>query len=107
MKKFLASLAKRFRRFASHSSGNDQEPVSPPAFSGEHDGFDSRAGIASASIAPIPPSVSRHTNGLRSQQALSKPNEMQNARSVNPDFITRDELKREVDLLRRLIESRK
>ena len=108
MKRILASLAKRFRTFAGHSTGDDTEPVSslaPSAPGTENDGSQSRAGISSAqgfATAPIVPTQKRII-----QLPMSQPREMKDAASSNPDFITRQELQRELDLLRRLIESRK
>jgi len=108
MKAFLANHAKHFRRFAVQSSGKDLGSIPPPApFPGENHGFESRAKSPSPAIAAMSSIVSKPTNSLRSPHTRVRQNEMQNARSIHPEFITREELKRELDFVRRLIESRK
>src|SRR5690349_5838076 len=106
MKNIFSSLAKRFQRFA-NSSSRDTEPVSSPEIRvpprAKH-AFESHPKTASASVAQTS-RISLRPGGVHSQPATRKPNE---AMSVNSfEFITRQELKRELDVLRRLIESRK
>jgi hypothetical protein len=109
MKNFLANLAKRFLEFASDRSGPDTKSVSPAAsaaFSTEHDGVESRRGNPPSSTSAISPGVLR-SNRPSSRQPFANPNETNSAHSVDSNFITREELKRELDLLHRLIENRK
>jgi hypothetical protein len=110
MKTILATLAKHFRRLTANSSGTETDPVSSPspfAFSGQKDGFESPTKNSSAPITTILSSVSTRQNSLPPQPTIPKLNESKDANSFNRDFITRQELERELELLRRLIESRK
>lgn len=110
MKKILAHLAKRFRTFTTNSSRNDPEPVSASessTFSAENDAFAARRKNPTISGSAISPAASRQPTNLHSQQSIQKLNEASVINSSNPDFITRQELERELELLRRLIESRK
>jgi hypothetical protein len=104
MKKILSDLAKRFRRFTTNSSDHTQSSVNIPP----------------ASIITISPSVSGVEGTRRAQPPTASQNAVKNSQAVqsrglsngntfsfSPDFITRQELKRELDLVRRLIESRK
>ncbi len=109
MKKILISLAQRFRKFTANASGNNAASVAPfqtSVFSEKEDGFELGAKIPS-SITTILPGASRPQSDIQSQQALVKPSAMESGNSFPPDFVTREELKRELDLLHRLIESRK
>jgi len=45
--------------------------------------------------------------GIHFEQATLQAHETKSANSFSPSFITREELKHELELLRRLIESRK
>jgi hypothetical protein len=106
MKKLLTNLAKRFRRFTANSPGHQPELVptaspQPPVLAEEKDSFESHPKISAASI------ISRQPSGSNSGQQTLKRNDTRGAASVGADFITRQELKRELHLLRRLIESRK
>jgi len=84
------------------------------------DHVESSVNTPPTSITPISPSVSGPENTHRTQPPTASQNAVRNSQAVesrglsngntfsfSPDFITRQELKRELDLLRRLIESRK
>jgi hypothetical protein len=110
MKNIFTSLAKRFWRLAANFPEADPETVSSsPLFysSDERDGVTSHAKISSARTATVLPNTFEQQKIPHSQQGILKPNETRDANSFNPDFITRQELSRELDLLRRLMESRK
>jgi hypothetical protein len=107
MKRILASLVKHLRRFAAHPSGNDTESISPPAsaaFAGGNDGSASRAAISSTSLSP---GILRQPGIIQPPQRMPQSNDGKDARPFHPEFTTRQELQRELELLRRLIESRK
>ena len=109
MKKILTNLVKQIRRFASNSSGHDTEPIPDRRLSSdfkEKAGFESHTHIPPSPIVTTLPDVPTHQRGSRGQPPL-KPTEARPDNSINHDSITRQELQREVDLLRRLIESRK
>lgn len=109
MKNILTRLARQFRIFAAGPSGNTESVPSPEpsAFAGKNHAIAPFPGTAPTPLTAITPNASRPPNSLRTGPARPKPNELQNANSFNSDFITREELKRELDLVRRLIESRK
>lgn len=110
MKRFLISFAKRFRRATANSSDDNSESgpsPQPSALFGKEDALEPRSKIPPASNTAISLSASKQQGDLRIQQAVLKSNETGDTSSFNPDFITREELKRELDLVRRLIESRK
>jgi hypothetical protein len=121
MKKLLAIVAAHLRRFAGDSFGNDIE--SPSTFStlqgaGE-DKFVSGAKKLS-SILTVSATASKRESSSIAPQVGGARNELESSDGVRPrisleianspsrpDFITREELKRELNLLRHLIESRK
>jgi hypothetical protein len=109
MKKILTSFAKHFRRFTANSFTHDPEPASSPQSPApeEKEIFESLAKTPLASVAATSSSISTRKSGIHPQRAILKANEAQSTNSFSPDFITRQELKGELDLLRRLIESRK
>lgn len=105
----LINLANRFRRFTAESSGFDrnstlQSSPQPVSFPRAKEKSDPTSGISPASINTSPPAISRK---LAFEAAVLRSREAKDDSSFNPDFITREELKRELNLLRRLIESRK
>ena len=110
MKTLLASIAKHLRKFATHNSANDAESVPAPvrsSFPGERQGSGFRRDIPSAPNTAISQGISRQQNINQPQQRIFETNQVKDARSANANFITRRELERELELLRRLIESRK
>jgi len=110
MKNIFTSLAKRFRRLAANFPGAapETDSSSPLFFSpDEKDGVKSHAKIPSARTATVLPKTFEQQKTPQSPQGIVKPNETRGANPFNSDFITRQELSRELDFLRRLIESRK
>ena len=109
MKKFFAILVAHLQRYAGNASGNDAG--SPPLFSPSPDGNIPPVPEISRSASTretAPPASRSHRNRNEDRVSVGASSlRDSNTGSPNLDFITREELKRELDLLRRLIESRK
>ena len=114
MKKLFAVLATRFQRLAGNSPGTVppsamfQEEMDAGRLS-EHLARPSATGASSgASTREIAFPDPRHTRRTSGAGFSTSASPGRNGRDFSSnDFITREELKRELDLLRRLIESRK
>jgi hypothetical protein len=111
MKKIFAHLAQRIRRFATDSRQHDPGsfPESSPRITAD---FEEKADSGQRSNAPRSANSATSPNispqlAHRPAQLVQKSTQAREAVSNNPEFITRRELQREMDLLRRLIESRK
>lgn len=105
MKKLFISLVNRFRRFTVDSSENGPQAPDPSLPPTEKDALGSRSNNPFRAI--IAPNASSRHSGVVTPPAIQKLNE---ATSTNPsvlNFITREQLHRELHQLRRLIESRK
>jgi hypothetical protein len=109
MKKFFAILAEHFQRLAGNSTGNEAgaAPLFPPSAGTNLPAVPTA--LPSASMRGTTPTASRSNQGRNEGSASGGASSLRNkgTPSLNPDFITRQELNRELDLLRRLIESRK
>jgi len=103
MKKLLTSL---LRRLTANPSTQDPEPASSPqAPAPVQEVSVSLAKTPLAPVTSISSSMPAKKSFVHPQQTVLKSNEAQSINSL--DFITRQELRGELDLLRRLIESRK
>jgi hypothetical protein len=105
MKKALAIFAAYYRRLE-EAVGRFMPPVKeePPILNGEHSTFNiqRRTFNEGNGGASLPAREQRADDNSVPLSALRVPSS-----ALSPNFITRDELKRELDSLRRLIESRK
>ena len=99
-------------------NGTSSPPPSPPLHGGEGDGLAASARFAPDAVAAKINHASNQENSLidsqssRANNAASVPSstgltKADSRSALDPGFITRPELKRELDSLRRLMESRK
>lgn len=100
MKKLLTHLANLFRKSATAAPVGKTAPDDSP-------GPELRPQLASAPPTISSPSIPPRPNIIQTTRATPQPNETRIANSINADYITRQELRRELELLRRIIESRK
>jgi hypothetical protein len=106
MKKLFATLANQFRKF-----GRTPRPeITASAFSirsAEPEGFGARTKLAGPPLKIMFPHTPPPPGAVQTRQVTQQSSEAKNVGSFGADFITRQELNRELDLLRRLVESRK
>jgi len=100
MKKLLNHLANLFRKSAAAAPVGKTAPDDSP-------GPELRTHLASLPTIIAPPSIPPRPNSVPTTRATPQPNETRMPNSINADYITRQELRRELELLRRIIESRK
>jgi|GEM_PF-4826350 len=100
MKKLLTHLANLFRKSATAAPAGKAAPDEAP-------GPELRTQLASLPTTIAPPSIPPRPTIVQTTRATPQPNETRIANSINADYITRQELRRELELLRRIIESRK
>ena len=110
MKKLSDLLAKCFGRF--NWTGIHTGPVpafrpEPPVFHAEKAGFELPAKTSQIVITASSPAASLRPGSTRTQPPAQRANGAGVAPSFSPEFITRQELQRELNSLRRLIENRK
>ena len=111
MKKIFAHLAQRIRRFATDSLERDLGPIPEtlPRLTADFENKPDSGGRSNAhpsANSAKSPNISPQLVH-RPAQPVQKSTQARDTVSNNPNFITRQELQREMDLLRRLIESRK